>query len=120
MKKHFLAIFAIVLAVGFTAFTTVDSVDRTVYYYFQFTPQLNGETDYELNTNWIYRGTSSSTPCSAGSNYVCLVKIDQTLIAGTTDIQKRDNYATFLANEAGTTGATDFVEDAANLVNEKP
>ena len=80
MKKDLLGIAAIVLVVGFSAFTGKQKAkpEKTLSHYYQFT----GSSNSNLNQtgSWVSLGTQPPAQCG-GANVVCIVSAEQTTLA---------------------------------------
>src|SRR5690348_15138240 len=72
MKNYVMGLFAVVLAIGFTAFTNMPTKKRTTYYYtFNGTQSIDGR---KVKTD--YTNPSQSQPsCPTGTNWECTVQI---------------------------------------------
>lgn len=116
MKKFLLPALALVLAIGFASFKTVQKkkFDATVYAEFSGTNVLaSSETDFEDPTKW---NITNSIPesCPEG-NGVCYVPIDSTIYQSSSGIDRNHKFANFLASQDGDPGeassATAYVTD---------
>lgn len=81
MKKYVLGIVAIVLAAGFSAFTTVKkaSVQKpfTDHYFFEVTTDMTSGSVSSGNTNFLAHNTTGSVPdlgCNSSTN-ICVIDI---------------------------------------------
>ena len=74
MKKYLLGLFAVVLAIGFSAFTAKEKNNRIFYYQ---GPNLS-EAQVETESNW----TTSAITCLAGSTKACQFEIPDSYVTG--------------------------------------
>lgn len=126
MKK--LSIFLVatiaVVAVFFvsSAFTDAKANKQVTYEYFQYSASAYTETDFETSTNWISLGTSNpiSNPCASGSAHSCVVRVDQSQLSTNPFLTLPEKMALYLQNISGTTGASDYVNNASNYTYQKP
>lgn len=111
MKKYLLGLFAVVLAVGFSAFKTTNLSPNTIYY-FQYLPSSTfTESDYETVGNWSYVGTSAGSDACPGANVKPCV-IHANLSTNTTSA-----LVSFLQSQST---AVSFVENESNIDHKKP
>lgn len=132
MKKRLL--FPLIACIALTgiviagsAFTKKDNAKKQVTYdYFEYSPMSGSESSYETVSNWSSLGTSnpSSNPCDPGTDLVCVVKVDHSLISGrpgSTLTDKFINYLQSLSDSApgANDGATRFVTNSNNISYQK-
>lgn len=100
MKKYLFGLFAVALAIGFSAFTNT-GVEKakngnvTTYSYKYTGPTSPGESDYESTSNW----STTISGCSGGST-ACQVDVEnQSTISA---------FVTFLTQQSS---SVDYVND---------
>ena len=122
MKKYLLGLFAIALAVGFSAFTkakTEKSKFTTVYFRLaQTTTGNDNEAYFETVGSWTYLGPSY-TGCT-GSSMACIVQVDDTQVPLGSGTEAAD-FVSYLQGLIGsgsyTDGATQFINTAGTIVS---
>jgi len=117
MKKYFFGLFAVALAIGFSAFTKenvkkVDPNAEFTTYYFQYSG-TDTEAAYETESNWTFlsSGLPSEDPCSGADNIVCVLNTPD-LATGTT--AALDTYLESLSS------AATYCQTAARIDFKKP
>lgn len=114
MKKYLLGLFAVVLAIGFSAFTKTENAKSSnlVSKYFLYT----GGTQ-SVFTNYTLDGTGESLPdeCSQ-SNILCWIKVDDVMgdtpnSSPDSDVDIYDFQAVFNALQASSPNPNDGVLD---------
>lgn len=115
------------IVIAGSAFIKKDKVKKQVTYdYFEYSPMGGSESSYETAGNWSSLGTSSpsSNPCDPGTDLICVVKVDHSLISGrpgSTLTDKFINYLQSLSDSApgANDGATQFVTNSNNIAYQK-
>ena len=119
MKKYLLGLFAIALAIGFSAFTSVNvkkvTPSKFTTYYYEFTATSFTESDFENSNNWIALGTSAgSDPCPGDDINVCV---------GHASVANQ-NVSTLISYLQGLTptasGATTYLTNSSNIDHFQP
>lgn len=112
MKKYFLGLSALLLAVAFSSFTMLAPLN------FRFTPPDESEVAFETATSWLPSSTTHST-CTAAPD-VCIIEIDDSELApfSGTNVQK---LAQYMASQVPGQDFDNAVEAANALaIAEKP
>ena len=96
MKKFLFGITAIVLAIGFSAFTTIKKKPEqsfTTYRYFKVNPGHRTQSTF-LNSDVSYETSATSVPtniCVASDTYVCLVGFSTSQVSASPPYVLLDN-----------------------------
>lgn len=119
MKKYLLGLFAVALAIGFSAFTTpIANKGKFIDYdYFSYSPTVYTEASYETAGSWTFSDNNPGDLCSGANNKPCVVRVDETLISAQTNTA----FATYLASLVGANAAKAYCEDYTNnAIHKKP
>lgn len=104
MKKYLLGLFAVVLALGFSAFTFQATTD------FHFKPANGSNSAYIVSTSWEVQ--SSNPECTGGPD-VCILRIPDTKLTTPVGGTPEQKLADYLSRQ-GLPGA-DFTSAAAAI-----
>lgn len=120
MKKLliFLAACIVIVAAFFlsSAFTMDKEKKQGNYMHFEYRGAGYSEADYETVGNWISVGGDApgTNPCIAGTNHICVLRVDQTQLSTNPLLTLPEKLALFLQDQPS---ASDYVN--ANYVYQK-
>jgi len=87
MKKYLLGMLAIVLAIGFSAFTKAPVFADTKVFTLDSGISLTNSTAIADPTNWTYQGNSLALLCPSSSDLACSFAVDPSKVDGSNELQ---------------------------------
>jgi hypothetical protein len=118
MKKYILGLSAVVLAIGFSAFSTKNTSNaKFSTLFFQFSGTTEADSDLRNESLWSNPITEpTENPCTDGSQIVCVMHIESTTLdplPGADYKAKLDYYFTNIQDPS------DYVQNVNNISFQK-